>query len=206
MPVLASPRHERFAQALAAGTSRMEAYRLAGYKIHASSAGRLARRADVAARVQEITGRAAVKAEITAARVLRELANIAFANMLDFMSIGDDGKPSVNFSALTHDKAAAIQEIIVETAGGAPAAEGADAAPGAATSPSKRARARVVKVRFKLADKKAALYALARHLALFKQAAEEAPLPSGQPPGPEMSDLEVARRIAFLLRKGVPNG
>jgi phage terminase small subunit len=48
---------------------------------------------------------------ITADRVLRELALIGFANMADYMSVGDHGHPCVDFSGLTRDQAAAIKEI-----------------------------------------------------------------------------------------------
>src|SRR5690242_10610123 len=50
------------------------------------------------------------KTGITQERVLGELAKIGFANMQDYMRPGADGDPLLDFSALTRDQAAALQE------------------------------------------------------------------------------------------------
>jgi hypothetical protein len=54
MPVLSNPRHERFCQELAKGTSQQQAYVLAGFKAHASNPSALARDERILARVAEI--------------------------------------------------------------------------------------------------------------------------------------------------------
>lgn len=80
MPVLKNARHEAFAQALAKGMSRDAAYAEAGYKPHRQAAHRLLTNVDVRARVDELQGAAAEKAEWTAADRLRMLAEIAEAH------------------------------------------------------------------------------------------------------------------------------
>jgi phage terminase small subunit len=82
--------------------------------------------------------------EITADAVVAELAKLGFANMLDFMQPADNGVPRLDFSRLTRDQAAALAEVTVEETG-----DGR-------------------RVRFKLADKRAALVDLGRHFGIFK--------------------------------------
>lgn len=70
---LTNARHERFAQELAKGSSASAAYSAAGYKPSDQHASRLVRNGKVAARVLELKERAAVRAEITAADIARQL-------------------------------------------------------------------------------------------------------------------------------------
>ncbi len=83
--------------------------------------------------------------------MIRELAKIGFANMLDYITIGKDGDPYVDLSKLTREQAAAIGEVTVEdfTDG-----RGEDARD-------------VRRVKFKLADKRGALVDLGRYFGLF---------------------------------------
>ncbi len=83
--------------------------------------------------------------------VIAELNLIAFSNMLDYMTIQDDGTVAIDFSAVDRDQGAAILELVVEefTDGKGEDARG------------------VKRTRFKLADKKGALVDLGRHLGLF---------------------------------------
>lgn len=76
MPVLKNPKHERFAQELAKGKSQIEAHETAGYKPDDGNAASLANRPEVQARVQEITGRGALRAEVTVASILSELDEV----------------------------------------------------------------------------------------------------------------------------------
>lgn len=152
MPVLRNARHERFVHQLVKGKSVTDAYEAAGYVRHSRHGYELRRRPEVAARIDELLGRAAARAEVTAERVLRELALIGFANMKDYARIGPDGDPYLDFSGLTRDQAAAIVEMIVE-----------DFKDGR----GKDAR-EVRRVRFKLADKKGALVDIGRHLGMFR--------------------------------------
>jgi hypothetical protein len=75
--VLLNPRHERFAQELAKGKTATEAYGLAGYKPSQPNAARLISNDMVAARIQELLGGAAQRAEITVATVTENLRRLA---------------------------------------------------------------------------------------------------------------------------------
>ena len=87
---------------------------------------------------------------VTPARVIEELARMAFANMLDYMSVTADGDAYVDLSQMTREQAAAVSEVIVE-----------DFMDGRGD----KAR-QVRRVRFKLADKRAALVELAKQLGM----------------------------------------
>lgn len=162
MPVLENPKHERFAQELAKGKTATEAYVLVGYKDNDGNASKMA--AKVQDRVKEITGKAAEKAGVTIERVLGELALIGFSNMQDYMRAGPDGDPYLDFSALTREQAAALAEVTVE-----------DFKDGRGESARD-----VRRVKFKLADKRAALVDMGKHLGMFKERVEHSG-PDGLP-------------------------
>ncbi len=73
MSVLSSPKRERFAQELAKGSTQVEAYEAAGYQPNDGNAAKLANLDEVQARVREITGNAARRAEVSIASVVAEL-------------------------------------------------------------------------------------------------------------------------------------
>jgi phage terminase small subunit len=83
---------------------------------------------------------------LTAADVAAELAKIGFANMADYFFPGDDGDPHLDFSRLTREQTAALCEVTVEEF---KEGRGKDARD-------------VRRVKFKLADKRAALVDLAK--------------------------------------------
>lgn len=97
--------------------------------------------------------------EITADRVLQELALIAFSNMLDYIRVCADGSTRVDFSKLTREQAAAIGEITVE--------EFMER-----TGEGEDGLEKVKRVKFKLNDKRAALVDLGKHLKLFTEKVE----------------------------------
>jgi phage terminase small subunit len=152
MSVLRNLRQERFAHELVKGKNATDAYEAAGYLRNAQGAYRLKNKPHVAARIRELAERAALKAEVSAERVLRELALIGFANMKDYARIGADGDPYLDFSGLTRDQAAAIVEMIVEDFKDGRGKDARD----------------VRRVRFKLADKRGALVDIGRHLGMFR--------------------------------------
>lgn len=152
MPVLDNARHEIFAQEIAKGEPAYRAYATAGFAEHRSNFLRLSRDPKVRARIDEIKGRAAVRAEVSIAGVLNELANIAFANMADYVRIGDDGDPFIDFSEMTEEQAAAVVEMTVEDFKDGRGEDARD----------------VRRVKFKLADKRAALVDLGKYLGLFR--------------------------------------
>jgi hypothetical protein len=69
MPILRNPRHEKFAQELAAGKSAAEAYQRAGYIKNFGNCIRLKGNERVAARVAELQHGGAVRAEVTVTSV-----------------------------------------------------------------------------------------------------------------------------------------
>jgi phage terminase small subunit len=189
---LQNAKHEAFARGIVEGKSGREAYRAGGYAAKAAAAdanaSRLLKDARVAARVAELKAAAAEATKLSAARILEELGKLAFSNMLDFMRIGGDGQPRLDFSALRRDQAAAIHELVVETRTEAPA-EGPPAT--------------IVRTKFKLADKRGPLTDLAKHFGLLVDRHEHEHFGKGGGPieTREVSDYEAARRIAFLLSR-----
>jgi phage terminase small subunit len=160
MPILRNPRHEAFAQALVSGMSLGQANVAAGYRNGNRKAAWITRQnPKIAARIVELTEeklaaerlareRAQVKFDLSAERILGELARIALANMQDYVTIGPDGETRfIDPAHLSRDQAAALQEMSIEEF----------------TDRGKTKR----RVRYKLADKRAALVDLGKHLGLF---------------------------------------
>lgn len=135
----------------------------------------------IKAAIEAKQAKLSAKLELTAERVLSELALIGFSNMLDYIRIGDDGQPYTDFSALTRDQAAAIGEVTVETRKERRGGED-------------KTTDTIEKVRFKLSDKRAALVDIGKHLGLFKEQHEHKVAVEHS-----VSDLDLARWIAFQL-------
>ena len=153
MPVLSNQRHERFAQLLAEGKTADEAYQEAGFSANRGNATRLKANESIQVRMAEILGVAASKAEVSVESVLRELSLLGFSNMQDYMRAGSNGDPYLDFSGLTREQAAALTEVTVE-----------DFTEGRGEN-----KRDVRRVKFKLADKRAALVDLGKHLGMFKE-------------------------------------
>jgi len=167
VPVLRNAKHEIFAQEVAKGKSADEAYQIAGFKQNRGNATRLKSNESVLSRIDEILSASADRAEVTIEKVYRELALLGFCNMQDYMRAGTDGDPYLDFSALTRDQAAALTEVTVE-----------DFKDGRGTDARN-----VRRVKFKLADKRAALVDLGKHLGMFKDRIEHS--------GPDGGPVEV---------------
>jgi len=101
--------------------------------------------------IEQRVERVSQRADITAQRVLEELARLAFSNMLDYVRITEDGETFVDLSGVSRDQAAAIQEVTVENH---LEGRGDDART-------------VRRVRFKLAGKEGPLEKLGKYLGLF---------------------------------------
>jgi phage terminase small subunit len=111
MPVLANPRHERFAQELAKGKSQTDAYEAAGYKPNRSHATRLVTKGSVKDRVAELVSDGANKAEITVARVLQEIGRLGFADLRQgFDELGQLKRPQ-NWSDAFAASVASIEVV-----------------------------------------------------------------------------------------------
>lgn len=191
MPILSNPRHERFAQELAKGKSAVDAYGLAGFKPDRRNAAKLHASDDILRRVGELldkrervetaaTERAIEKLALTKEAVLSELAKIGFANMLDYVRIGEDGDAYIDLSRLTHETAAAIAELTVEDFKDGRGEGARD----------------VRRVKFKLHDKKGALVDIGKHLGMFIDRREV-----GEPGAFDDLTLEQKRERAIALTK-----
>lgn len=175
LPALRNARQERFVQELISGKPVEEAYRLAGYKADDSHGSRLMRRPAIQRRYDELIAEAARHTEVTGARVMEELAAIAFANLLDFVTIGADGIPRPDLARITRAQAKAMVEATVD---------------------EKTGRARI-----KLGDKRAALVDLAKMLGLFREQIEVTQPKSREQQ--ELDEFEAAKRIAFVLNSAI---
>lgn len=149
MPVLPVPRHELYAQKLAAGAKQLTAYREAGFAPNSKSAAKLAGQDHIRERINELLAEKAIECGVSIERVIRELVKIGFSNMLDYIKIDEEGQPCLDFTELERDKAAAIGEITTDVI----------------TSPRDGSVTR--RTKFKLLDKKGALVDLGKHLGMF---------------------------------------
>ncbi len=110
----------------------------------------------IADAIAEAQAERSKRTQITADMVLAELAKLGFSNMQDYMKAGPGGDPYLDFSELTRDQAAALQELTVE-----------DFLDGRGEDARE-----VRRVRFKLADKRAALESVGKHLGMFRDKVE----------------------------------
>jgi len=117
----------------------------------------------VAEAIQKEMDKRAKRTEITADRVLQELAKIGFANISDFVTLQGSGVPALDFSRADDAKLAAVSEITQDTY---TEGRGDDAVT-------------VKKTKFKLHDKVKALQHLGNHLGLFREnpGGEDCPMP-----------------------------
>ena len=148
------------------------------------AAHRLLAERRVQARLSRDLRRRLDTAEVSAERVVAELARIAFADIGDFRRIEADGTAVVDLTRAPAASFAAVSEIVqdVYTEGRGDAARA------------------VRRTRFKLHDKLAARTKLGQHLKLFAERGEAAP--AEEPATVEAAgDIEIARRIAFVLAK-----
>lgn len=127
----------------------------AGYakKGAAQQASRLLRDVKVQAKIQELMKARAEQVEVTAEMVLAELKKIGFSNMAHYINVDKNGDAFVDLSGIDADRAAAITEVIVED-----------------LSEDMQVRTgRLTKTRIKLADKRAALVDMGKHLGMWNQ-------------------------------------
>lgn len=111
---------------------------------------------EIQAALTERRKKLAEDTEITPESVLRELAKLGFANMQDYMRSTSDGDPYFDISNISRDQAAALAEVTVEDF---KEGRGEDARD-------------VRRIKFKLADKRAALVDIGKHLGMFKERVE----------------------------------
>jgi phage terminase small subunit len=156
-----TPKQQAFITAyLSNGRNGAEAYRTAyqtngSPKACAEAASRLLRNSNIAAILLQAEQKAAAKVEqvtdqyaVSKERVVAELARLSFSNMQDYLEVGPDGVPALNWAKLTRDQAGALAEVTVDETVLA-GKEGEQAVKGR-------------KIKFKLYDRRAALVDLAR--------------------------------------------
>jgi phage terminase small subunit len=95
VPTLRNPRHERFAQELAAGKTADAAYVLAGYQENRSNAARLNASRDIQERVAEIQSVGAERAAVTVETLIAE------AEQARSKAMGDKGGAAAAVAAIT---------------------------------------------------------------------------------------------------------
>jgi phage terminase small subunit len=147
-------RQEAFVQNYLVSLNATEAAKLSGYspKTAKAIASTLLTNVNVAAALKRERERLADRYEVNIDRVLRELARIAFSDMADFMAPGPDGAPVLDFSKLTRDQSAVLQEVTVE--------EFRD---------GRSDQRQVRRTKFRKESKIAALELLGKHLGMFKE-------------------------------------
>jgi phage terminase small subunit len=150
-----TPKKRRFVDEYLCDLNATQAAIRAGYskKTAKQIGSRLLTYVDIQEAIAKRRDRLSEKLEITAERVLKELALIGFANMQDYMRANADGDPVLDFSQLTREQAAALSEVTVEAFKDGRGEDARD----------------VSKVKFKLSDKRAALVDIGRHLGMFKE-------------------------------------
>jgi phage terminase small subunit len=141
MPILDNAKHELFAQQIARGKTLTEAQTIAGLSENAGNAVTMRDRPEVTERIKELKSVAAARANVSAERVLAELARIGFADITETIKIVDGKVQVADTAQLSADTRAAISEI----------SQGRDG------------------IKVKLHDKRAALENLGKHLGLFKE-------------------------------------
>lgn len=178
-----TPKHRLFVTEYLVDLNATQAAIRAGYAPGSAShtGSRLLRRPEIAAAIDAGKRARAAKLDISADRILLELARIAFADIRDYATVGPDGLTLTPTTELTAAQTAAIAEV----------------------TESKTSRGGTI--RFKLHDKLSALNALARHTGMSPP--EKIALTDANGADrPEAADpLEVARRIAFILRASDPD-
>ena len=146
-------REKTFCQEYSIDQNGTRSAKAAGYAPKSAhvTASLLLRKPKIRAAIDAFLKKRADKLEITQEKVLGELAKMGFSNMLDYMRVDEDGAFVLDFSKLTREQAAAIQEYTVDATGGTGDGE----------------RKQVMRTRFKLADKTRNLELLGKNLNLF---------------------------------------
>jgi phage terminase small subunit len=195
VPKRLSPREERFVSEYLLDLDACRAALAAGYSAsmaHSKAfqwvSGSKSTKPHVMAAVAKAQARRAKRTEVTADAVVAELAKLGFANMADYMRAGPSGDPFLDFSSLTRDQAAALVEVTVDDYVDRRGENARD----------------VRRVKFKLADKRAALVDLGRHLGIFRDRMEL----TGKDGNPLEVDLnDVRQRVAGrIARLGIGGG
>jgi phage terminase small subunit len=174
-----TPKQEMFCREYIKDLNGTQAAIRAGYSEHTagSQAHDLLKKPEISARVQQLLDARSKRLEITADRVLNELAKIAFADMRRYARWNASGVEFHDSESLSDDECAAIQEITETTNqhGGS--------------------------LKVKLHDKKGALELLSKHLKLLTEKHEHSGPDGGPIPVSHLSDDQLDARILALQGK-----
>lgn len=142
------------------GVATIAAQRAGYSERNASSiASRIITKTHVAAAIEAARAARAKKYEVTVERIKEEYAKLAYANMQEYMTIGEDGQPTLNWSNLTRDQAAAIASLTVE-----------EFTDGRTSASAEGGGSRQVRrIKFTLANKRDALQDLGKHTGMFTE-------------------------------------
>jgi phage terminase small subunit len=157
-----NPRQAAFvAHYVANGGNATQAAIKAGYsKQTADQQGHaLLKHPRVSVEITERLAGAQKELDVTAERVLAEVAKLAFSNMADYLRAGHDGAPVLDFSNLTRDQAAALESVTVEE-----------------FTDGRSDKREVRRTRFKLADKTKSLEMLMKRFRLLGSESEANPI------------------------------
>jgi hypothetical protein len=195
MPQLSDSKQEAFCQAFVRGPTAgnlAASYEAAGYQRDSSNAARLRATPQVDERITELRGAlATIESKSTALAaaalgldkqmVLRELARIAFANVVDYVSVDAEGRMTFDLQRLDEERSAAIRDLQVEF------------------GDTKDTR-RVTRIRVRLFDKRPALVELGRYLgmAVGRQPNVVSVPPPLEAPPPKSDEEMVARLVSNL--------
>jgi len=143
-----SDRDQQFVNEYLVDFNAARAAKRAGHTTQKSKGWQIKRRKAITEAIEKAIAERSRRTQITADRVLREYARIAFADVRSFTTSQAEGATGLKAVAdLSDDQAAAVSEI----------------------APGSRGKG----VKLKLHDKKKALDALARHLGLFTRGQED---------------------------------
>ena len=147
-------RHEKFCHEYVKDLNGQRAAEAAGFKKESARAraSQLLTKQNIQNRIARLQEDRCRAADISAERVLREIALLGFSNMDDYVDIVGD-KRVLNTAKPTRDQMAAVQEITEDTTGGDGDGE----------------RKLVLRTRFKLVSKVESLKLLGQHLKLFTE-------------------------------------
>jgi phage terminase small subunit len=214
---LQNAKHEAVLQAYFADPERIgyrcytSVYRKSGQAAAKTAFSRLLRNADFAGRLKfldaGITAKVVASAAVSIEQVVAELCKLGFANVKNYIRLTDEGEPAIDFGGVTDEQFAALSEVTVEdfVDGRSEPDEALEPQPQGGALRRQRGR-EVRKVRFKLHNKQPALVSILEHLGGFPASRHADPdgraLGTGAAEASSLSDLEVARRLAFMLARG----
>lgn len=152
-----TPKQEQFAREYLVDLNATQAAARAGYK-DPNIGRQLITKNNVSAYIQELMSARAERTEITADKVLKELALIGFSNMKRYAKWSGEGAYFYDSDELSEDQSAAIAEVTSKKT----TRKGKDDDDEIET----------VEIKLKLHDKKGALVDIGRHLGMFKDKVE----------------------------------